>query len=389
MIKPVRNAASGVKFENRLSRKIADEIDNQLKITFERFIEHALYDAEFGYYANGGGRIWEKGDFYTSPTAHRAFGQTVARFAGGLRKRIEAADGTEKFTVLEVGGGNGRLALDILSALARTDPETYGCVEYILLDICKPQKCEVSGAHSNFRRVESFTEIGEPVTGIIVSNELFDAIPFHRLVFRNGQIREIFVSKKENRFTETEGAPSRDGLISYFDRYGGTDKMGFTENRQFEVCLRASEMLKQMADILKKGAILTIDYGFRTEELFNPSRQTGTFKCVSGHKINLSPYENIGGQDITAHVDFGNLEKTGEGSGLETLKYTTQGQFLIDWGIMEIAGRNPDEIAAIQNLFMPSMMGDCFRVLIQTKNADELKEGFYPESPVRISFGVD
>ncbi len=412
MEKRTQQTASGAIFENELAGAIADEIENRGAITFERFMERALYDAEFGYYANGGARTGKKGDFYTSPTAHRAFGETLARLIGGLKKQIELPNGTRKMTVLEAGGGDGGLALDILSSLARTDPETYGSVEYILLDRCKPRQCAVSGKHSNFRRAESFTDIKKPVTGIILSNELFDAIPFHRLVFRNGKIKEIFVSVSragshsrpepppltmgEGRgegtrsvFMETESAPSTDETVRYFDGRGGADKMGFAEGQRFEVCRSAGNLLKRMADTLEKGVILTIDYGFGTEELFSPARMSGTFKCVSNHRISESLYEKIGEQDITAHVDFGNLEKTGEESGLATLKYTTQGQFLIDWGIMDIAGENPDEILAVKNLFMPGMMGDSFRVLLQTKNARELKSGFYPESPFRISFGID
>ncbi|MGI9558660.1 MAG: class I SAM-dependent methyltransferase [Thermodesulfobacteriota bacterium] len=368
-----------------LSRRIADETDTCGAITFERFMELALYDSDFGYYTAGKARMGRKGDFYTSPSAHGAFGQTLAGLAGILRKKI----GADGMTFVEAGGGGGRLAVDILSALEETDPASYEAVEYVLVDRSPQEKCEAADRHGNFRRVKSFSEIGKPVCGIIFSNELFDALPFHRLVFRNGEIAEIFVSRGGDGFTETEAAPSDGELVSYFDRCGGAQNMGFAEGQKFEVSLKAGEMMKQMAQTLERGLILTIDYGFQTDELFSPDRRNGTFKCVSGHTINESPYENIGGQDITAHVDFGNLEKTGQGSGLATLKYTTQGQFLVDWGIMDTAARSPEQIHAIKTLFMPGTMGDSFRVLMQTKNAPELAQGFYPESPFRISFGVD
>lgn len=382
MTDTAKRTADGGIFESRLSRRIAEEISGGGPVTFERFIEHALYDPESGYYASGAAKIGKKGDFYTSPTAHRAFGETLARFIGRMRERIGPRGSGGKFTVLEVGGGNGRLALDILSALAETD------VEYILVDPCGAQRCAASGRHANFRRAGSLSDIKEPVTGIILSNELFDAVPFNRLAFSGGRITETFVSVEGNRFAETEGAVSTERLVRYFDRCGGAGGMGFADGQRFEVSLGAGKMLEQMAGILEKGAVLTIDYGFETEELFSPARRAGSFKCVSGHRISESPFENIGKRDITAHVDFGNLKAAGAGSGLETLKYTTQGQFLVDWGITEIAERNPDDILAIKNLFMPGMMGDGFRVLLQTKNAGELKEGFYPDSPFRISFGI-
>ena len=364
---------------DNLRGRIEGEIGGRGAVTFERFMERALYEPETGYYSRAP-RIGKEGDFYTGPAAHRAFGETVARVATALKKRLGMAD------IVEAGGGDGTFANDILSALARADPETYNCVKYTLIDRCEPEVCAARG-HRNFRRVKSFDEAGR-IEGMVFSNELFDAIPFHRLVFRGGRIREIMVSRG---FRETEGELSDPALAAYFDRCGGVGKMGFAEGQRFEVCLAAAEMVKRMAQTLKKGLILTIDYGFRTDELYSPDRKEGTFKCVSGHRISESPYENIGEQDITAHVDFGNLEYEGEKAGLETLKYTTQGQFLIDWGIMEIAEKNPDEIAAIKNLFMPGMMGDSFRALMQIKNAPELKikKGFYPESPMRISFGVD
>ncbi|QMU55756.1 MAG: hypothetical protein GKS04_00915 [Candidatus Mycalebacterium zealandia] len=372
---------------NRIAHRIEEEIKKHGPITFEKFTGHALYDEDDGYYRCGKAEIGKKGDFYTNPAAHRAFGETLARVISDLRNKI-APGADEKITVLEVGGANSVLASDILDSLARTDPETYGAVQYSLLDLCEPRKCAASGVHPNFRRIKSLADAGH-TTGIILSNELFDAIPFHRLVFRGGKIREIFVSLGEDGFTETESVPSSADLLKYFDRFGGAEEMGFLEGQQFEIRPAAAKMLKQMADTLVKGVILTIDYGFRARELFSPDRVGGTFKCVSEHKINESPYENIGNQDITAHVDFENLEKAGEVSGLATLKYTTQGQFLVDWGIIDVAGQNPDEILAIKNLFMPTMMGDSFRVLMQSKNAPELAQGFYPESPLRISFGVD
>ncbi|KAB2834514.1 MAG: hypothetical protein F9K51_01735, partial [Candidatus Dadabacteria bacterium] len=125
-----------------------------------------------------------------------------------------------------------------------------------------------------------------------------------------------------------------------------------------------------------------------------PERLKGTYKCMYMHNIHDGPYVNIGRQDITAHVDFSNLVRSGEALGLGTVKYTTQGQFLIDWGVLDIMekesgntdapgqGRNK----AIKNLFLPGSMGSSFKVLLQSKNINA--EGFYPESPFKLSFGI-
>ena len=125
----------------------------------------------------------------------------------------------------------------------------------------------------------------------------------------------------------------------------------------------------------------------------------GTYKCIHRHRINETPYINIGEQDITSHVDFSNLIRVGNSVGLNEIKYTTQGQFLIDWGILEMMENETNfpgitdfgeekNLAAIKSLFLPGQMGHSFKVLLQKKNLDLVKEDFYPESPLKISFGV-
>jgi SAM-dependent MidA family methyltransferase len=170
--------------------------------------------------------------------------------------------------------------------------------------------------------------------------------------------------------------------------------MDFRDGQEFEINLRSKKFLTKINSILSKGLLLTIDYGYLSDELFSPERMKGTYKCLYKHTINETPYVNPGSQDITAHVDFGNLIRVGETLGFSRIIYTTQGQFLLDWGILEMIAENEEgefsehEIQSIKNLFLPGLMGDKFKVLIQGKNFQDAFNNFYPESPLKISFKV-
>jgi SAM-dependent MidA family methyltransferase len=242
---------------------------------------------------------------------------------------------------------------------------------------------------------ESLDSLGaESVTGVVLSNELMDALPFRRAGFTGGRLREIMVTLEDGRLIETTDEQPVPDIEEYFVWKGD-----FVEGQEVEVNLRSAEYMKDIARVLKKGFALTIDYGYLREELFSPDRMKGTYKCIYRHTISEEPYARIGEQDITAHVDFSLLMRTGEGAGLREVKYTTQGQFLIDWGVLEILERQSSAkkekelrevkaLSAIKSLFLPGSMGHSFRVLLQAKGLGREPGGFYPESPLTISFGV-
>ena len=208
--------------------------------------------------------------------------------------------------------------------------------------------------------------------------------------FSKEKLYEIFVTLENGELVEITGNPSKDELFGYLSKLD----MDFRDGQEFEISLRAQNILNKINSILRKGLILTVDYGYLSEELFSPERMKGTYKCLYNHTINETPYLNPGSQDITAHVDFGNLIGFGETLGITKIIYTTQGQFLLDWGILEMMAGTEDgeipehEIQSIKNLFLPGLMGDKFKVLIQGKNLQDAFKNFYPESPLKISFKV-
>jgi SAM-dependent MidA family methyltransferase len=380
---------------NQLAQIIKSIIRESGPITFEKFMELSLYHPEYGYYTSGKARIGKKGDYYTSPCVHPAFGEIIGRFIC----RAYDVVGTEPadFTVVEMGAGKGFLALDILDSLKRYKRELYQRISYAIVEISSRQlEEEKITLKEHMDKIKWFNSLrnleSESILGVFISNELVDSLPFHRARFKNGELYEIFVSLQDGEFIEILGEPSTVALKNYFDGYN----LRFVEEQEVEVNLNAKKWLSEVARVLAKGFILTIDYGYLAPELYNPSRMKGTFMCYYRHTTNENPYINIGEQDITAHVDFTNLIRVGKSFSLNKSKYTTQGQFLVDWGILDILERysgekrvedfsSEKERLAIKNLFLPEMMGGRFKVLIQEKNIKYKDNTFYPESPFRIS----
>jgi SAM-dependent MidA family methyltransferase len=378
-----------------LERVIADEALYPKKISFQRFMELALYHPELGYYEQAADLSSGKsGDYYTSTHVHRAFGEVIANLVVKAHDVLSAG----KFSVVEVGSGAGYLAFDVLGALRR-HPSVYEHLRYMLLErsrksaglsrsLLKPYEDKVS----LIQDVEALLRDG--VEGVILSNELFDSLPFHRVRMRGGRLREIFVTYREGKFEEIEDEPSTPWLEAYF-RGRGIELM---DGQEAEVNLEAQRTMERLASALRRGFVLTIDYGFLARELFSPKRMKGTWRCIRRHTLTTSPYEDIGRQDITAHVDFSSLIDAGSRGGLVALRYTHQGQFLVDWGVLEVLERYAGDaflgeeerqrhIAAIKTLFMPEFMGGSFKVLLQAKNLGKEAEDFYPPSPVRLFFG--
>ncbi len=380
---------------NKLAEIIKSEIRDKTQITFAQFMELALYDPGLGYYRAARANIGKEGDFYTSPHVHSAFGHVIGKF---VLKSFDLL-GKDSLAVIEIGAGKGFLALDILDYIKAHSESDYEGLTYYIVEknsSYKNHSSKLLNNHSDrIKWLSALEDLNDRKTsGVVISNELFDALPFHRLKYTNGNVEEIYVTIKNGELVETTDELSSESLDEYIKR----EDIDFKEGQEFEINLNSETLLGQIDTILDKGFILTIDYGYLAPELFSPDRMKGTYKCLHKHQINEKPYINIGEQDITAHVDFSNLIAVGEALGLKKVCYTTQGQFLIDWGILDIINNNikknkkhnvslEKDINAIKNLFLPELMGDKFKVLIQQKMDSDVVD-FYPESPLKISFNV-
>jgi SAM-dependent MidA family methyltransferase len=369
---------------NILEKIIISEIHKNGPITFEKFMNFALYYPQQGYYSSGKPKIGKEGDFYTSPHVHSAFGEVISNFILKAKDYLSAND----FTIIEIGAGKGYLAFDILNHISKNNDE-FNNINYVIIE--KNEINFIQGLKKFKNKIKIFNnieELGNNNTGVIISNELFDSLPFHRLIYQNNGIKEYYIDFVNNNFIEISEELSSSEINTYLERYN----LNFTNFKQLEVNLLASEYLKNLSDILKKGFVITIDYGFLSDELFSNEKAEGTYRCFHKHTVTNNPYQYIGNQDITADVDFSNLILAGNKYELEKLKYTTQGQFLVDWGIIDIyekaLSHNNKGAKAIKNLFLPGMMGNYFKVLIQHKNIKEVAD-FYPDSELRISFGIN
>jgi SAM-dependent MidA family methyltransferase len=211
------------------------------------------------------------------------------------------------------------------------------------------------------------------IEGCFLSNELVDSFPVHRVLMEGGTLQEVYVGLDNGEFQEVQGDPSTPELVAYFQRLG----IRLAEGQRAEVNLEALRWLQRVAQGLKQGFVITIDYGYRAEELYSPLRPAGTFLCYQGHRILTDPYALLGLQDMTAHVDFTSLIMCGEGYGLKLTGLVPQYRFLLALGILEQLaqlgqeeGESLNERLTIKNLILPGGLGETFKVLIQHKGID-------------------
>ena len=352
------------------------------RITFARFMELALYAPELGYYTSKISLIGARGDYYTAPHLTPLFGQLIARQLIEFWHRL--AEPVE-FQLVEMGAGQGLLASDILSQLYQHEKSLWQALTYLIVErsetLREAQRRRLE--HSGLTAKVKWCELSElepaSITGSFISNELVDAFPVHLVQMVGGQWQEIYVELDGmGQFTEKSAALSSPNLSAYFGLVG-LAPFGYEEGYRTEINLAALDWLQAVARALNQGYVLTIDYGYQAVRRYHPLRRAGTLQTYNGHVAGDNPYLNLGYQDITAHVDFTALIKTGENNDLKTEGFTSQALFLAGLGISDTllelttpgSSRKPDELLAeynaAQTLINPTKMGN-FGVLIQSKN---------------------
>lgn len=330
-----------------VAEKIAERIRAAGRITFAEFMEHALYDPDDGYYARAQKPPGPGGDYYTSPKVHPEFGRALYDLFLAMAQRQEGP-----FTVVEVGAGDGAAAQTILRAV-RQRPWPAG-FRYLCVEKSPGMRRRIADALADFpdvRILDNLEAVGK-VSGCIWSNELFDSLPFHRVMVENGELRELYVTlDSSGDFVEEPGPPSSDELKGYFWSVG----VAPPEGCRTEVRLEAIRMIQQMSEALERGWLLTLDYGYSAQEYYAPERPNGTLLCYHGHRTNAEPFEWIGEQDITAQVDFTGLAVAAQARGLEVLSFTDVTSFFYGLGVgQRIGGADAvKERAALISLVHP------------------------------------
>jgi len=356
-----------------LKQKVIERIRSEGPINFEAFMEMALYYPECGYYTKDFTRIGRTGDFYTGPHLHSIFGAMMGRQMIEMWELIGKPD---TFHIVEMGAGTGYLAGDMLEYLSgsksndKRQKDIFEHLRYTIVELNLAVKTEqqelLSGFMDRVNWISNLNEL-EPFTGCFLSNELLDAFPV-RLVEMEGELKEIYVSMRGDDFVEIKMPCTRD-VEEYFRESGIELPEGF----RTEANLKIKGWLKEVSNKLLKGFVLTIDYGYPAEDYYSEDRNRGTLLCYHQHQINENPYQNIGEQDLTAHVNFSSLKKWGDESGLKTIGFCPQGTYLVSLGIdeviNEIYGDSPDffEIAKIKGLILPQGMGESHKVMVQYK----------------------
>lgn len=328
------------------------------KITFAEFMEMALYYGELGYYTKPD-RISARGDFYTSPEVHPAFGSLICV---QLQEMWEHLDRPREFSCIEMGAARGRLANDITRYAARLDRAFAASLRYETVDRAapgQPRHPPAAGA-----------------TGVLLSNELLDALPVHRFVVHRGEIRELYVCiNGDGKFSLEPGDPSM-GVKS--ERLAGIAAR-LPDGFSGEVSAGLADWAKQADRAIARGYVITIDFGHDRTALYDSSRSAGTLRSYWRHELVGSPFERIGNQDMAAHVDFTAVDEELAAAGFAKLGQATQSDFLVRLGARGWVRRVRDSGASLADqqraraglleLIKPEGLGG-FRVLIHGRGID-------------------
>lgn len=348
----------------RLAEIIIEKIKKDGPITFRDFMEMALYYPQLGYYTRSEDKIGINGDYYTSSNLSAVFGAMIGR----QLEEMWVISGDETFTIVEYGAGTGLLSHDILNYLKSNKP-LYDHLNYCIIEKSAAMRLkEQTHLHEKVSWHNAIENLGE-ITGCVLSNELLDNFSVH-LVNMEEMLMEVFVDY-QNGFVELL-KPAPTALTEYLAQQNITLPKGF----RTEINLQAIEWVHEIANVLKKGFVLTIDYGYPASELYQNYRHSGTLMCYYKHSMNNNPYIHIGEQDITSHVNFSALYHWGLKYGLEYCGFTDQGHFLRGLGIADYlrALENTDkndgddhrsEALLAHNLLVD--MGSKLKVLIQRK----------------------
>nr|WP_267384206.1 class I SAM-dependent methyltransferase [Cyanobacterium sp. uoEpiScrs1] len=315
----------------------AIEQSPQQKITFADYMNLALYHPEEGYYSSGRANIGTQGDFFTASSLGEDFGELLAE---QFLEMWELLGSPKTFNLIEVGAGSGLCAADILKYLHDNYPNFYEIISYIIVEeaqglIRKQESILSLTGKENKVRWKSWDEIEDlSITGCIFSNELIDAFPVHLITIKNKELTEIYVTQSEGKIKEVISDLSTTRIIEYFKLIDINLKSNrYAENYRTEVNLGALDWLEKICGKLKRGYLLTIDYGYIASKYYHPQRHKGTLQCYYKHRHHNNPYVNIGQQDITSHTNFTALEKQGQLLNIETIKFTQQGLFLMGLGL--------------------------------------------------------
>ncbi|MDR2015552.1 MAG: SAM-dependent methyltransferase [Azoarcus sp.] len=365
-------------------------------IAFHRYMELALYAPDVGYYSSGAQKFGKGGDFITAPELTPLFGQTLAAQVAEIMCASHPA-------VIEAGAGSGVLAADLLRELERLDclPESYGILELSAQLRARQRQTLATLDQKLLSRVVWLDVPPETFSGVLVGNEVLDAIPTHVIVVRGGELFERGVACSEAGAFGWADRPAQGAVREAARKLPPLPGMGDdgdagagaidrspcqSDDGEYvtEINLAAAAWVADWAARLLRGALLLFDYGYPRGEYYLPSRSRGTLMCHYRHRAHEDPFLWPGLNDITSSVDFTAMAEAGFDAGLDVLGYASQGQFLLNCGLIErVKGCGAEGSSAYarasvaaQRLTLPREMGELFKVLALGRGIDAPLTGF-------------
>lgn len=348
-----------------LEQLIRQKIHSHSKISFKHFMELCLYHPEFGYYSG----VAPFRDYYTNVDVPY-FAEILAQIL--YKYWHENFNHDSDFKIIELAAGSGKLAKKIMETIKTQMPDFYERLNYIGIEKSSKRlkMCEelISLFPEKLQFLPEFNYKENSLVGIIFSNEFFDALPVHRIFKKENQIFEIFINEN---LKEIFLAPRKE-VEDYLLWLGSGPKEGCAAEAHIE----SREWIKKLCKSLASGFVLTIDYGFETEELYSSFRKEGTLLCHFKHQTNKNFYCRLGEQDMTCHINFSTLIKEAQHWNVKTVAFQTQSQFFIENGLEKFVKEIPSiqeprarlrASSSLKSLIHPEGMGGAFKVLLQKK----------------------
>lgn len=354
---------------------IAEKIQKAAgRISFTDYMESVLYTPTLGYYMVHPrifGATEQTGDFITAPEISPLFGQTLAQACHKILKEMPEA------VILELGAGSGKLALDLMQSLEAlgTPPQAYWILDPSPILREKQQELLNSNNIQCIKWLEKLPDT--PFCGIIIANEVLDAMPVQRFKITPNECFETYVKYKNGIFQD-DNIPTEEPAIQILaEKIRQQIPSDILQRRPYESerLPALTPFFQSLFSSLEQGAIFLIDYGFPQHEFYHPDRYMGTLMCHYQQRANIDPYQHLGLQDITAHVDFTDVAERAVNAGFALAGYTQQSAFLMNSGLLSLIQTNLETHSihsknAIHLLTSPSEMGELFKVMALTKELD-------------------
>lgn len=357
-----------------LARLIQKEIQAQNgQISFAKYMEMALYTPGLGYYAAGKNKFGSKGDFTTAPEISPLFGATIVQTLLPVIEHLQNLN--LPVQILEFGAGTGALAESILTELQSQDIEV---ASYSILDLSADLiERQQSRLTQPFPMVNWINQLPKNFTGIILANEVLDAMPIELITYQDQQwvFKDVALAKESTEDASEDTIGFRHCLGKEVPQAilpACLRQQSFENGYTTEINVNAKAWINSISEILDMGILLTIDYGFPEHEYYHAQRNQGTVMGHYAHHAIQDPFFYPGLCDLTAHVDWTNIANTGINAGLSLLGFTSQASYLLDAGIGSLLMEKVDpsnsaefmpHSNAIQKLLSEAEMGELFKVM--------------------------